>query len=57
MTTVRLGDAEFQLRAELVSEPDAVSDGFGFAPRLMVSVDGLQAAGLLQVGSLVRERH
>lgn len=51
--TVRLGDAEFQLRAELLTEPDAVSDGFGFAPRLMVSVDGLQAAGLLQEGSLV----
>lgn len=50
---VRLGDAEFELRAELISEPDAVSDGFGFAPRMMVSLEGLQAAGLLQEGSLV----
>jgi putative ABC transport system permease protein len=50
---VRLGDAEFELRAELISEPDAVSEGFGFAPRMMVSLEGLQAAGLLQEGSLV----
>ena len=33
--------ATFELRAKLVTEPDAVSDGFGFAPRLLVSLDGL----------------
>ena len=33
--------ATFALRAMLVTEPDAVSDGFGFAPRLLVSLDGL----------------
>ena len=33
--------ATFELRARLVTEPDAVSDGFGFAPRLMVSLEGL----------------
>jgi putative ABC transport system permease protein len=36
-----------------VTEPDAISDGFGFAPRLMVSLDGLRASGLIQPGSLV----
>ncbi|MGB3503044.1 MAG: ABC transporter permease [Mesorhizobium sp.] len=50
---VRVGGATFELRARLVSEPDAISDGFGFAPRLMVSLDGLRAAGLIQPGSLV----
>jgi putative ABC transport system permease protein len=50
---VRLGEAEFELRAELISEPDAVSDGFGFAPRMLVSLEGLRAAGLVQQGSLV----
>ena len=38
---IKLGSATFELRAKLVTEPDAASDGFGFAPRLMVSLDGL----------------
>ncbi|MBL0933125.1 MAG: ABC transporter permease [Rhizobiaceae bacterium] len=50
---VVLGDQVFELRAELLTEPDAISDGFGLAPRLMVSIDGLHASGLLQEGSLV----
>ena len=50
---VRVGGGVFELRAQLVSEPDAISDGFGFAPRLMVSMDGLRASGLIQPGSLV----
>lgn len=50
---IRLGTATFELRAKLTGEPDAVSDGFGFAPRLLVSMDGLRAAGLVQPGSLV----
>ena len=50
---VQLGTATLELRAILVTEPDAVSDGFGFAPRLMVSLEGLRASGLIQPGSLV----
>ena len=50
---VMLGTEAFELRARIVSEPDAISDGFGFAPRLMVSMAGLQTTGLLQPGSLV----
>lgn len=50
---IKLGTASFELRGTLVSEPDAVSDGFGFAPRLLISVDGLRASGLVQPGSLV----
>ena len=37
----------------LDTEPDAASDGFGFAPRLLVSLDALRATGLIQPGSLV----
>ncbi len=51
---VKLGEATFELRAKLVSEPDAVSDGFGFAPRLLISRQGLDASGLIQPGSLVQ---
>ncbi|MCB1453609.1 MAG: ABC transporter permease [Rhizobiaceae bacterium] len=50
---VVLGGQEFELRARVITEPDAISDGFGFAPRLMVSLDGLRGSGLLQPGSLV----
>jgi putative ABC transport system permease protein len=54
---VRLGEAIFELRAMLASEPDAVSDGFGFAPRLLISMEGLRAAGLIQPGSLVEHSY
>ena len=54
---IRLGGATFELRARLVTEPDLVSDGFGFAPRLMVSLDGLRASGLIQPGSLVEHAY
>lgn len=50
---VKVGGMVFELRARIVSEPDAVSDGFGFAPRLLVSLEGLRASGLVQPGSLV----
>ncbi|MDX8462743.1 ABC transporter permease [Mesorhizobium humile] len=54
---LKLGSAIFELRARLVSEPDAVSDGFGFAPRLMISREGLGASGLVQPGSLVENAY
>ena len=54
---LKLGSATFELRARLVNEPDAVSDGFGFAPRLMISTDGLAASGLIQPGSLVENAY
>ncbi|MEO3387255.1 ABC transporter permease [Mesorhizobium sp. CAU 1741] len=50
---ISLGDMEFELRARIVTEPDAISDGFGLAPRLLVSMDGLRASGLIQPGSLI----
>lgn len=54
---LKLGSATFELRVRLVNEPDGVSDGFGFAPRLMVSTDGLAASGLIQPGSLVENAY
>jgi putative ABC transport system permease protein len=54
---VALGGATFELRARIITEPDLVSDGFGFAPRLMVSLEGLRAAGLIQPGSLVEHTY
>lgn len=50
---IMLGNNAFELRARIVGEPDLISDGFGFAPRLMVSLQGLRTTGLIQPGSLV----
>lgn len=54
---IKLGTETFELRAKLVTEPDAASDGFGFAPRLLLSLDGLTASGLVQPGSLVEHAY
>jgi len=54
---VLLGNATFEIRARLVTEPDAAGEGFGFAPRLMVSVEGLRGSTLLQPGSLVENAY
>lgn len=48
-----LGDATVQIRASLIVEPDALSEGFGFAPRMMISNEALASAGLIRNGSLV----
>ncbi|MBS9722312.1 ABC transporter permease [Tianweitania sp. BSSL-BM11] len=55
--SLRLGGSTFQLRAEILEEPDLISDGFGFAPRLMVSLDGMRASGLIQPGSLIEHAY
>src|SRR5690606_20476479 len=54
---VLLGNATIEIRALLVTEPDAAGEGFGFAPRLMVSLDALRASTLLQPGSLVENAY
>lgn len=50
---ILLGNARIRIAGTIVREPDALSDGFGFAPRLMVSAEALAASGLVQTGSLV----
>lgn len=49
-----VGDAELTLAGTILREPDALSTGIGFGPRLMISLDALRATNLLQPGSLVR---
>lgn len=49
-----IGDASYAVRAALVSEPDRLSGGLAFGPRVLLSVAGLEASGLIQPGSLVR---
>ncbi|WP_275785787.1 ABC transporter permease [Pararhizobium gei] len=54
---VLLGNARIRVGGLIVREPDALSDGFGFAPRLLVSADALAASGLVQTGSLVEHSY
>ncbi len=50
---ILLGTARIRISGVIAREPDALSDGFGFAPRLLLSADALAASGLVQTGSLV----
>jgi putative ABC transport system permease protein len=43
---VRVGTATFELRSVIGSEPDAISDGLALAPRLLISLQGLDASRL-----------
>jgi len=52
-----IGAAAIELRAALVNEPDKLTGGIGFGPRLLMSEAALRASGLLQPGSLVRWRY
>lgn len=52
-----LGNARFRITGTIVTEPDAVSDGFGFAPRFLTSRKALFASGLVATGSLVEHAY
>ncbi|KGD87491.1 ABC transporter permease [Rhizobium sp. YS-1r] len=54
---ILLGNTRLTLRGTITAEPDALSDGFGFAPRLLVSRDALGASGLITTGSLVEHAY
>ncbi len=54
---ILLGTARLKVTATLLREPDAVSEGFGFAPRLLLSEEALRATGLVQTGSLVKNAY
>lgn len=54
---VRVGDAEFEIRATIVKEPDRVATILSLGPRLLVHRNALPETGLIQPGSLVRYVH
>lgn len=51
---LRVGEAEFQLRATIAKEPDRIATALAFGPRLMVAADAVGDTGLIQPGSLIR---
>ncbi|MBB3354860.1 putative ABC transport system permease protein [Rhizobium sp. BK049] len=52
-----LGNVKLSITGTVKTEPDALSEGFGFAPRLLVSRQALEASGLIQTGSLVEHAY
>ena len=50
--TVRLGRAEFTLRATLADEPDRVSSPSIFGPRVVIGLAALPRTGLLAPGAI-----
>ncbi|WP_342640687.1 ABC transporter permease [Rhodoligotrophos ferricapiens] len=50
---VQVGTLEFQVRHPLASEPDRLSEGLMFGPRLFMTREALAESGLVQPGSLV----
>ncbi len=54
---LRIGAAEFELRAALLGEPDRGAALFALGPRVLVSAAGLDATGLVRPGSLVHYRY
>jgi putative ABC transport system permease protein len=52
-----LGNVKLSITGTVKTEPDALSEGFGFAPRMLVSRKALEASGLIQTGSLVEHAY
>ncbi|NEI70598.1 FtsX-like permease family protein [Rhizobium lusitanum] len=52
-----LGNTRLRITGTIANEPDAVSEGFGLAPRLLTSRDALTASGLITTGSLVEQAY
>ncbi len=51
--TIKIGTANLQIRATIVTEPDKIAGGISFGPRLMISQEALTTTGLIQPGSLI----
>ena len=54
---IKIGDAVFTVTAVIRKEPDRTANMFSLGPRVMISQEGLAAAGLVKPGSRVRERY
>lgn len=54
---IQLGEGTFRLAAHLVGEPDKLSGGLGFGPRVIIARSALPRTGLLQPGALTRHQY
>jgi putative ABC transport system permease protein len=54
---VRLGSANFRMAAMVLSEPDRMSGSLNVGLRMMISRQGFERTGLMQLGSRAAERY
>ena len=54
---LKIGEELFAITGLLRKEPDRMANAFSLGPRVMISQEGLAAAGLVKPGSRVRERY
>jgi putative ABC transport system permease protein len=54
---IRIGGHEFQVAATVIQEPDRISGSFNVGPRVIISHEGLNRAGLMGLGSRATQRH
>ena len=54
---ISVGEAKLVVNAAISLEPDKLSTGLTFGPRLLISPEALAAAGVVREGSLVRWRY
>lgn len=52
-----IGNAVYRIAGAIRSEPDRIGESFAFEPRVLMGLGGLDAAGLIQPGSLYRTAH
>jgi putative ABC transport system permease protein len=50
---IKIGDAELEVRGVIAAEPDRLSHGILFGPRVLIGEEGLRSTGLVQPGSLI----
>jgi len=56
-SSIKIGQAWYDIRGLLLKEPDRVASAFSLGPRVMISVEALEATELVQVGSRIRQRY
>ena len=54
---IKIGQASFQIRGVIYTEPDRMANMYSLGPRVLISQEGLAAADLIKPGSRLRERH
>lgn len=54
---IRIGEAELEIAARLVSEPDGLGDRVAYGPRVLASIPAMEKTGLVQPGALIRWRY
>lgn len=52
--TLRIGEVDYEIRAEIEHEPDSGTSAFVLGPRVMVASASMAETGLVQTGSMIR---